>query len=372
MISKSSISSLKLGRAPERFRSRNMRISNSESQIVPQHESDNEYPNCVPQDVTVSVFMITYNQATFIAKAIDSVLMQETEFSFELCLGEDASSDGTREICLEYARKHPNRIRLFLRTREDVLFVDGFPTGHRNARKTFDACRGKYIAICEGDDYWTDKHKLQKQVEFLEEHDECALVFHSAYEYWGDQDSRNRVIAARYDHDAWVPARKVILGGGGFIPTPSIIYRRRLLYDDRPPFLIDPPVGDIVIQVVMAVRGKIRYMNSTMSVYRRNAPGSWSSMNQMGNKMILHTGRVLGLWSEIGDFVPWKLKGYVLLHTLFITLKAGSASNAFEGDLGLVDFSRVSSPWKRRILAWTYQLGKVLGYIRHNYLTRKM
>src|SRR5690606_9059601 len=92
----------------------------------------------------------------------------QTTFPFEIILGEDESSDGTREICIQYAAKHPDKIKLFLRSRKDVIYINGNPTGRFNFIENLKACSGKYIALCEGDDYWTDPLKLQKQVDFLE------------------------------------------------------------------------------------------------------------------------------------------------------------------------------------------------------------
>src|SRR5690606_32143685 len=103
----------------------------------------------------------------------------QTTFPFEIILGEDESSDGTREICIQYAAKHPDKIKLFLRSRKDVIYINGNPTGRYNFIENLKACTGKYIALCEGDDYWTDPLKLQKQVDFLEGNPEYVGCFHS-------------------------------------------------------------------------------------------------------------------------------------------------------------------------------------------------
>src|SRR5262245_58120103 len=119
-------------------------------------------------DPLVSVDMITYQHAPFIKEALDSVLMQKVNFPYEICLGEDGSADGTREICLDYARRHPDKIRLFLRNRTNPARNRFKAPYMHNAAATFDACRGKYIALLEGDDYWIHPHKLQMQVDQLE------------------------------------------------------------------------------------------------------------------------------------------------------------------------------------------------------------
>jgi hypothetical protein len=118
--------------------------------------------------------MITYNHAPFVAQAIDSVLMQKTDFPFELVIGEDESTDGTREICIEYARKYPELIRLFLRQRSDPARAGYDAPAMYNALETLNACGGQYIAFLEGDDYWTDPQKLQIQAVYLDEHPEVV------------------------------------------------------------------------------------------------------------------------------------------------------------------------------------------------------
>src|SRR5690606_24113344 len=116
----------------------------------------------------LSVCIQTYNHAPYIAQALDSVLMQETDFDFEILLGEDESTDGTREICQEYARQHPDKIRLFLNSRENVIYINGRPTGRWNFMNNLRHVRGEYVALLDGDDYWTDPRKLQKQVDVLD------------------------------------------------------------------------------------------------------------------------------------------------------------------------------------------------------------
>lgn len=126
----------------------------------------------------LSVIVATYQHAPFIRQCLDSILMQKTSFPFEILLGEDESSDGTREICKEYAEKYPDKIRLFLRDRTTSHYVDKeTDIKYRfNVKWLRKSSRGKYVAVCEGDDYWTDPYKLKKQVEFLENNEEYILT----------------------------------------------------------------------------------------------------------------------------------------------------------------------------------------------------
>lgn len=118
----------------------------------------------------VSVCMITYNHEAFISQSIEGVLMQKTNFAFELIIGEDCSTDKTREICFKYKEKYPQKITLLLP--ESNLGMT------KNFISSLNVAAGKYIALCEGDDYWTDPYKLQKQVDFLESNSEYSCCFH--------------------------------------------------------------------------------------------------------------------------------------------------------------------------------------------------
>jgi glycosyltransferase involved in cell wall biosynthesis len=119
----------------------------------------------------VSIKMITYNHASHIAKAIEGILQQKTNFPFELVIGEDCSIDGTREIVFEYQKKYPDLIRVI--TSETNVGMKS------NSSRVFEACLGKYIAFCDGDDFWQSPNKLQRQADYLESHPECGLVYSS-------------------------------------------------------------------------------------------------------------------------------------------------------------------------------------------------
>ncbi len=123
----------------------------------------------------LSIVTITYNHEPFIAKTIEGVLMQQVKFPIELIIAEDCSTDGTRAICQRYAEEYPELIRL--------ITSDSNVGAIANERRAMLAARGKYIAFCEGDDYWTDPLKLQKQVDFLESHPDYSVTFHRCKHY---------------------------------------------------------------------------------------------------------------------------------------------------------------------------------------------
>src|SRR6185503_11024678 len=133
----------------------------------------------------VSVLITTYNQEHLITQTVDSVLMQVTDFNYEIVIGEDASTDRTREVVVELARQHPEKIRVLLRdpevaNRERHLF------GKMNFLQALQSCRGEYVAILDGDDYFTSPHKLQKQVDFLDARNDCVICFHNVKAVYED------------------------------------------------------------------------------------------------------------------------------------------------------------------------------------------
>lgn len=138
------------------------------------------FPHQVPDNPMVSVCVQTFNQSKYISSCLESILMQKTNFSIEILLGEDDSNDGTREICVSYAKKYPGRIKLFLHDRENNIKINGSNTGLFNSLFNLFSAKGKYIAYCDGDDYWNDPYKLQKQVEFLERNKNYVLSYHKA------------------------------------------------------------------------------------------------------------------------------------------------------------------------------------------------
>ena len=127
----------------------------------------------------VSVTVATYQHVNYIKECLDGILMQKTDFPYEIILGEDGSTDGTQQICKEYAEKFPDKIRLFIRDRRLSQYIgsDGKVTRFNGVWNRMSS-RGKYIAWCEGDDFWVDPYKLQKQVDFLEKHPECVYSCH--------------------------------------------------------------------------------------------------------------------------------------------------------------------------------------------------
>ncbi|MFC1781363.1 glycosyltransferase [Planctomycetota bacterium] len=220
-------------------------------------------PNLLVKEPVVSVKMITYNHEQYIAQAIESVLEQKTEFSFELVIGEDCSTDRTREIVFDYQKKYPDIIR---------VITSGKNVGARkNSMRTLKARCGKYIALCEGDDYWTNPNKLQKQVDFLDANHDYVICFHWAG--WLNQES-GRIIHWKYGPPVIKSyyTEDDLLEHSNFIPTCSTVYRTKL-FDKIPDWYYKVEIGDFPLHILNAQHGKIGFIDEPMAVYRRHKGG---------------------------------------------------------------------------------------------------
>jgi len=202
----------------------------------------------------VSVCMIAYNHEDFIAQAIEGVLMQKTNFDLELVIGDDYSTDETRKICNEYKKEFPDKIRILERERNLGMSA--------NFADTLEDCLGKYVALCEGDDYWTDPFKIQKQIDFLEKNTDFAICFHNADVL--DEETGN-ISKDFYPYRRGV-AEFADLLCGLYVPTASCVFRNNL-FEQFPDFFYDYAL-DIILNLLNARHGKLKFFDETMSVYR--------------------------------------------------------------------------------------------------------
>lgn len=222
-------------------------------------------PDPARTDIKVSVAMITYNQERLVAQAIEGVLMQQTDFAVELVIGEDCSTDGTRTIVRDYGERYPDRIRLLL-PEHNLGIIPNFAA-------TLNACRGEYLALCEGDDYWTDPLKLQKQVDFLDAHTECSMCFHDVSVLDESCPGENRIHPGFTDKRVTYGIEELLRTD--FIATCSVLYRRGIA-GELPPWFYGMPVGDWPLHLLYADRGRIGYLAEVMATLRIHGGGAWS------------------------------------------------------------------------------------------------
>jgi glycosyltransferase involved in cell wall biosynthesis len=206
--------------------------------------------------------MITYNHEKFIDQAIDSALNQVTDFPFQLVIGEDGSTDATRKICELYQERYPDKI-LLLPKKGNLGMMKNFLRSYR-------ACEGKYIAFLEGDDYWTDSTKLQKQVDFLEANEGYSACFHNVVmknERLGEDSEWN--LHTQLPKDSF-NTEDVL--GPWFVPSLSFVF---VNYPDflLPEWFFNCKYGDLPFMLLLSLKGNFKYINEVMGVYRLHDTG---------------------------------------------------------------------------------------------------
>jgi glycosyltransferase involved in cell wall biosynthesis len=219
----------------------------------------------------VSVLVATYNHEKYIAQALDSVLMQKTNFDYEMLIGEDCSTDSTRKIVREYAARNPSRIRLLLHPSNVGATA--------NLTRLLAESRGEFINILEGDDYWTCSGKLQKQVEFLDQHRNCALCFHNALRIYEDE---NRVSLPYNSADQKPISTLEDLWQYDFIATCTAMFRKSSLPRLPDWYFALPLGGDWALWMLCAEHGGIGYIDQIMAVYRIHSEGRWNKLDNIG------------------------------------------------------------------------------------------
>jgi glycosyltransferase involved in cell wall biosynthesis len=210
--------------------------------------------------------MLAYNHAPHVAQALESVLAQRATFPYEVVVGEDRSTDGTREIVSSFAARHPDRVRVLARDRNLGM--------HANAAATLSECRGEYVAILDGDDYWTDPEKLQLQVGALDGRPEASLCFHRSLVV----DAQGVEAGPPFPDPADAPFDLRHLLRRNFVPSASMMVRRSAL-PALPPWYQEVGASDWLWNLLCARSGPIVFLPRVMSAYRVHTGGGWSRLD---------------------------------------------------------------------------------------------
>lgn len=217
----------------------------------------------------VSVICTAYNHERYIRDALEGFVMQKTKFPFEVIVHDDASTDGTADIIREYEKKYPDIIKPIYQKENQ------YSRGVRIGRDIImPLVKGKYVAFCEGDDYWTDPLKLQKQVDFLEKHEDYAMCVSSCK--WLDLRTNEVVSGMTVSVDTDVSVEDVILEKDGRIFQTATIVVRSEINRLFPEWRLMNPVGDYAMFINAGIHGKIRMLSDVMSVYRWYSATSWT------------------------------------------------------------------------------------------------
>jgi glycosyltransferase involved in cell wall biosynthesis len=213
----------------------------------------------------VSVSLITYNHEKYIAACLDSIVSQEVNFEFEIVVSDDCSKDRTAEIVADYAAKYPNLIR--------AIFRNPNLGSRRNAMATVEECKGQYIALMEGDDFWVDNHKLQVEADYLDANPDCAFCYTNQYTFFEDIPGDQKVFFTeenmppeKIDVDYFIKTNQVI-------PNNTKMFRREVQPKVFPEYFFESYSWDWMLQILHAGDSKMGYINRVTLAYRRH-PGA--------------------------------------------------------------------------------------------------
>lgn len=230
----------------------------------------------------VAIWMITYNHEDYIVESVTGIVNQITNFPIQLFIGEDCSTDNTRNICLSLKEKYSDRITLLLNPYNNIV---------QNSKNVYNACLGSgasYIAMCEGDDYWIDPLKLQKQVDFLENNKDFSMCFHPVYENVNGKIRLPNNPFFYREGDYTIED----LAKGNFISTLSVLFRKN--FEQLPDWFLDCPIGDYPLHLLNGQYGKYKALIEPMAVYRYHSGGMHSMKPKLWQlEMLIKTVRII-------------------------------------------------------------------------------
>jgi glycosyltransferase involved in cell wall biosynthesis len=249
-----------------------------------------EYYKNADEKAVVSIVMITYGHEKFIEKAIDSVLSQKCNFEFELIVSNDCSPDDTDEIINNIINIHPRASSIkYIKHKHNIGAMSNF-------LYSLDEAKGKYIALCDGDDYWIDPLKLQTQINFLEANFDYSMCFHPV----------EITLANKNDNYVYpIPSSDILhlkdIIQKHYIPTCSLVFRNGFFPKGLPEWMINSISGDIPLEILLASKGKIKYFPQKMSCYRRNEGGISLSQIQIAK---MHSGYIY-MYSKLASEISF-------------------------------------------------------------------
>lgn len=263
---------------------------------------ENNVRNNADTDIKVSVIVITYNHEKYIRHALDSILMQKTDFKYEILIGDDASIDSTPKILEEYREKYPDRIKLTLRKKN--------VGSTKNSYELYMQAKGEYISTLEGDDFWTNENKLQIQSDFLDKHAEyigcsCDIDVVDEFDNIYDDISANAIKDVLFSQNKEYGIEEY---NNSFMPghACTLVYRN-FFHDIDASILYNAHriVGDITIAMLLAVQGVVYRIDKRMAGYRRNRMGSGSSWSASTASNIFHLYELFMFHSKLEEYA-WK------------------------------------------------------------------
>lgn len=323
-------------------------------------------------EVKVSIICTAYNHERYIEQALDGFLMQKTSFQFEILINDDASTDKTASIIKRYAKSFPNIVATFQTENQYSL-------GKSVSKDLFQKARGKYIAICEGDDFWIDNLKLQKQFDFMETHSEYSLCAHAGLCCYEDGVLMKDGFFP-FTEDKTVMTEKII--EKWLFPTASLFYRKAARKDYVIPFKKNAPCGDYPLAVYLALQGKVYYFASPMCVYRRDSISSLSRLFKNSKvKNLNRIERLQELAIRINEFTEYRYSNSVkkfMLDNEYSRLmlkqnsKATKASKLYPFFSKRMKFKIFITTYFSPVLSIKHKFASVKNYYKYKMMRKRM
>ena len=257
----------------------------------------------------VSVYCLTYNHEEYIGQTLEGFVSQITNFDYEVFVHDDASTDGTANIIREYEKNYPDIIHAIYQKENQ------YSQGKRIvANFIISKMQGEYVAVCEGDDYWSDPYKLQKQIDFLDSHPEYSACVHNTLVLELDSGERRLVNPSLESYD--LDIEKVLIEGSSEYHTSSVVYpmkyARIVHSEERPEFFKKPKrIGDYPLAIYLTLQGKVRYLPDIMSVYRRGTPGSWTKRFSGVDKFVAMRKSIIDMLQSVDEYTDYKLHSQI-------------------------------------------------------------
>ena len=274
-------------------------------------------------EVLVSIYCLAYNHEKYIRDCLDGFVNQQTNFKFEVIVHDDASTDGTADIIEEYVSRYPDIIKPILQ--KENQYSKGI--NHITHTYIFPLMRGKYVAVCEGDDYWCDVHKLQKQVDVLETNAEYVACVHQTKLI--DCLHGREGVTSNIKGNGVIDKTMIFSQDSPVYHTSSLLYRRELI-TRKPDFcFICRSVGDYPFELFLAIEGDIFFIDEIMSVYRQYTAGSWSLSSKKKPIDVRYVREILDVLNGADKYSDYRFHEFLSIPILEFKYKLWKANPEF-------------------------------------------
>lgn len=255
------------------------------------------------KNIKVSVICIVYNHEKYLKDALEGIVMQKTNFPFEVIVHDDASTDNSAKIIHEYQRKYPDLIKPIYQVENQ------FSKGVLIEESVLPFCKGEYIAYCEGDDYWNCDQKLQVQIDFLDAHPDYTLCGHN--DVWYSERTHEIIVRNVSKSDGDISLDNYFKKNQFSFQTASMVVRKSIVEKIPNKAYEIAQVYDYLILIWAVLAGKIRYMGKKMSTHRKDIAGSWSDCHKEEEEQIQHRHNLIALWKYVKPLFPVRYHKYV-------------------------------------------------------------